>query len=210
MVKFPGYFLSSPHCCSCLFTSKPPSQCGCRRNGSEVHLKIFFKGRGSRSLIAHFRDISLADLNGKRFGTFIRTCIYVSVQALVGKTQHGSGCNGGATDICHLGVSQAYSLARTRKQSAGVLFIDLVSAFANIGRRLALPDMPTSEDGWRLHILSLGFDPDECNRIISGALTMLQWKDASASTHAIKLLERTHASSWFSTDGLAGVVQFTL
>ena len=94
--------------------------------------------------------------------------------------------------------------------SAGVIFIDLVSAFASVGRRLAIPCMPTSEEGWRAHLLSLGFDHEESDQIVGGAITLLQWKENGASEHAVKLLERTHAKSWFSTDGLAGVVQFTL
>jgi len=173
-------------------------------------LQELFKGKGSMSLITNFRDITLADLNGKHFGSFIRSCLYVAVQSLVGPSQHGSGCNGGTTDICHLGVSQLFSLARAKKSSAGVLFIDQVSAFARIGRRLALPDMPQSEEGWRLHVRSLGFSREESDQIIDGAMTVLQWQDAGASTHALKLLQKTHVKSWFSTDGLAGVVQFTL
>ena len=42
-------------------------------------IQELWKGKGSRSLIAQYRDITLADLDGKVFGAFVRASIIVAV-----------------------------------------------------------------------------------------------------------------------------------
>ena len=168
-----------------------------------------YKGKGLRTVMSSYRDISLADLNGKDFGSFLRCGLMVAVAALAGSCQHGSGLNGASTDICHIAVPQCIVLAKIRKCSAATLFVDIVSAFASIARRIAMPNMPESEEGWKLHILSIGFSPAEADEIVRGAISALEWKDAGASGHALELLTATHASSWFSIDGIITICKHT-
>ena len=99
--------------------------------------------------------------------------LIVATQTLVGDTQHGSGMKGGSTDVCHLAVTEVFEVARIWKMAADTLFLDMVSAFASITRRLAIPDLPTSEEGWRRHVASLGFTGGETDDIIHSALTIL-------------------------------------
>lgn len=77
-----------------------------------------WKRKGSRSLIKSYRDITLADLDGKDMGSFIRASIIGAVMVLAGPCQYGGGCNGGATDLCHLAVTQAMVLARAQSLSS--------------------------------------------------------------------------------------------
>ena len=121
------------------------------------HHGTLYKGKGLRSLISSYRDVTLADFNGESFGAFVRVAIIAATRTLAGDAQHGSGMNGGTTDICHLAVTECFALARTRKTAVGALFIDLVSAFATITRRIAIPDLPESEEAWKRHVVNIGF-----------------------------------------------------
>ena len=132
-----------------------------------------FKGKGSKHLSSGYSDITLADLNGKHFGSFIRVAIYTAVCNLCGTTQYGSGLNAGATDACHLQVTQIFEVAKARRTSAGVLFIDLDSAFAMIARRIVIPSLPESQEAWIWHLVSCGFTSGDANNIVAGALSIL-------------------------------------
>ena len=77
-------------------------------------IQELWKMKGDQSVITSYRDITLADLDGKVFGSFVRAAIFSAVSMLAGKAQLGAGFNGGATDICHLGVTQAFACARVK------------------------------------------------------------------------------------------------
>ena len=74
-------------------------------------LMELFKGKGSRALAKNYREITVADLNGKDFGSFLRAAIMTAVVNLSGRSQHGAGLNGAATDACHLQVTQCVPLS---------------------------------------------------------------------------------------------------
>lgn len=160
-------------------------------------LMELFKGRGSRADIDAFRDITLADLNGKDLGSFIRAALKVAISSLVGEAQQGSGFNGASTDVCRLAVTECIALSHVWTCSSGILFVDLVSAFAKVARRIAIPDLPQSEEAWRTHVHNIGFTIIEANEIIDGPLSILNWREAGASMHSLQLLRATHRVSWF-------------
>ena len=76
-----------------------------------------WKKIGSRAFITNFRDITLSDGEAKHFLGFLRTSIRTAVQALAGPGQCGSGFGAGATDTCHMLLTQAMCLARLQKKS---------------------------------------------------------------------------------------------
>ena len=119
-------------------------------------LMELYKGKGPTSAIESYRDITLKDMNGKNFGSFVRCCIYIAVQAFSGKSQNGGGLNSASTDLCLLQVSQVFAVARALKKAAGVLFVDLVSAFASVSRCSAIPGLPESEEQWLRHLAGMG------------------------------------------------------
>ena len=79
----------------------------------------FWKGSGSKTSLSCFRDISLADTDGKNLGAHQRLSLFAAVRVIAGKSQIGSGLNGGTTDVCNLHVSQTFCLARSRRQAVG-------------------------------------------------------------------------------------------
>ena len=120
----------------------------------------------------------------------------------------GGGMNGGTTDLCSLAVTEALMLGRVQQLAVGVLFVDVVSAFPTVARRLSMPCMPDSELQWRRHLSSSGFSLDEADEIVSTAPAIVKWQDAGASHHSIALLSAVHRVSWFTIDGINGVNQF--
>ena len=164
-----------------------------------------YKGKGPTSVIESYRDITLADMNGKCFGSFVRCCIFVAVQAFYGKSQNGGGLNSASTDLCLLQVTQVFVAARVLKKAAGVLFVDLVTAFASVSRCIAIPGLPESEEQWLRHLVGMGIQPEEASCIMNCALSILEYNAAGVSEHGVALLRETHKTSWFSTDGLKHV-----
>lgn len=161
-------FLAHPLNCKAAMCIRLPVQWlgGC--------LMELFKGMGRTSFIRNFRDITLSDLSSKDFGSFVRIAVFLAVTTLGGDAQYGAGLNADTTCMCHLHVTQAFAMARTRKISCGVLFIDIVAAFVSVARRVVIPDMPTSEEQWRIHITHCGFNADDADDIVSQALTVLK------------------------------------
>ena len=104
--------------------------------------------------------------------------------------------------MCSLHVSQAFCLARTRRLACGVLFVGIIEAFGAVIRRVAIPDLPMSEELWKRHLVASGFSPDDASEIIDGAMSVTRWVDAGASPHAAHLLAESHRISWFTIDGL--------
>ena len=131
------------------------------------------KGHGERTHIKPYRDITLSDLSSKDFGSFIPAAVLVAVSNLAGEGQYGAGLNGGTTDLCHLHVTQAFCTARAQKRSCGIVFIDIVGAFASVARRIVVPDLPQSEEVWRVHLTACGFTPDDGDSIVSQPFTVL-------------------------------------
>lgn len=129
-------------------------------------------------------------------------------EALGGTSQDGAGLNSASTDLCHIQVTQVFSVAKVFGVSCGVVFVDLVSAFASVSRRLAIPDMPESEEEWMRHLASICHSPDVAAHIVGSAPTVLRLNYAGATAHSIALLRETHGKNWYSTDGLRGICEF--
>lgn len=78
--------------------------------------------------------------------------------------------------------------------SAGILFIDFVSAFAMIARRIAIPDLPESLEAWVKHLSNCGFSDGDVHNIVLIDLTVLDWTNAGCSPHSRALLRETHTA----------------
>lgn len=171
-------------------------------------LQELWKRIGDQYIIANFRDSTLSDGDGKDLQSFIRMSTFVAVTLIAGDCQMGAGLNGGATDACRLGVAQCFSLARTKGVSMGIVFIDIVCAFASISRRLSMQYVPNPKpNGW--YIFAIGFAADEAAAILESALPFVNGCMFGATEHSVALLTATHAASCFSIDGLRVVSNLT-
>ena len=173
-----------------------------------VNFMELWKKSGSKSLLANYREIALADFDGKTLGSHQRRSIFQAVICLAGRSQIGSGLNTGSTCACNLHVSQAYCLARIRKVACGTLFVDIIGAFSAVNRRISIPDQPVSEEQWRRHLCACGYSVADANATVAIGLPVADWTAAGASQHAIALLSASHAASWFSIDGIEAVSTF--
>ena len=81
--------------------------------------------------------------------------------------------NAATTDICHLQVAQVFCLSKLRRLSCGILVADITSVFASIARRIAILDLPESEECWRRHLHLCGLSMEEATDIVFVALSIL-------------------------------------
>ena len=66
-------------------------QIGCMLQWLGGCLMELWKLKGAKACILNYRDITLADDEGKLFLSFLRTALMVAVAALTGASQCGSG-----------------------------------------------------------------------------------------------------------------------
>ena len=147
----------------------------------------------------------LSPHDGKLAGGHLRKALIPAVVSSTCPTQMGSGLHGGACDVAHLMVSSVFALASVSKSSAATLFVDVVSACASMHRRIAIPGVADSEELWRLHLASCGFDQDSADVIVRLACSVLHWESHGCSQHGLALLRDAHLHNWFSVEGLARV-----
>ena len=161
-----------------------------------------WKKSGSRSIISNYRDITLSDCEAKLFLGFLRLSLRGAAQALAGSGQCGSGFGAGSTDTCHLLITQAMGLARVRKESCSILFVDVISAFASVLRRIILPGLPQTEEAWMIHLRNSGFTSGEAASVVSTAMSVASWTESGVSHHSLAIAQAAHETSWFTIDGL--------
>lgn len=125
-----------------------------------------WKKIGTKAGIVNYRDITLVEHEGKPFVQFLREAVKFAVLALAPPGQCGSGMHAGSTDLCHMFVAQAFCMARARKLSCGMLYVDLVNAFSQVIRRIVLQDLPESQEQWMRHFRNIGFTDEEATQII--------------------------------------------
>ena len=88
------------------------------------------------------------------------------------------------------------------------LFLDAVSAFASLQRKIAIPGDNTSEELWMRHLVGSGLSYLEACDVMELACSALVWSNAGASEHAVCLMRNTHALTWFTVEGLKGATRF--
>ena len=168
-----------------------------------------WKLKGSRSFIDNYRDVMLAEGDGKFDSSLLRRDVMTAVSHMVPDSQVGSGPHGGATDVGHLMTRAIFSLAGAALGSVAILYLDVVRAFASVRRRIALPGDIEGEEHWLRWLLQCGFSADDASEIILAACSFINWADAGAHPHAIAMLQAAHTRSWFSIEGLAQVYRYS-
>ena len=105
-------------------------------------LQELWKKVGAKVDVKNYRDITLVEHEARPLSQFIRSVMKYAVGSFTPAGQCGSGLSSGSTDTCHLFVTQSFCLARTLRLSCGMLYVDLVSAFALVLRRIIHPQLP--------------------------------------------------------------------
>ena len=187
-------------------------------------MQELFKNKGSPSIPSGYRDVLLADDDGKAIMKYIRQQVMPNIAEIIGDTQYGSGFGGGETAFAHLGAQLFVDYAKHNRSSSALLFIDLSQAFASLVRRVCMAD-PTSDEGWLSALRASGYQDSEVKSIYD-AVASISWlcdshteqddssfsSSSSSSPNATSLFPLCLASSfynnfWFSTQGLVNVVR---
>ena len=125
-----------------------------------------FKNKGSPSLISSYRDILLADDDGKGAQRLLRKTLVPLAHKLCVSTQFGGGLNGGETAIAHLYLRLIVDFIINNKTSGAIIFADVTSAFATLLRRIVF-DIDQGDEQWLRKLSSSGFTNEDIDSIFN-------------------------------------------
>ena len=174
-------------------------------------IQEIFKGKGDPGIPAQYRDVLLADDDGKSLFKYIRTAIFPTASQFVFNTQYGSGFSGGECAIAHLSVQLFIDFARHARVSASLLFVDLVQAFASMIRKVCTCD-PSGDEQWLASLRAAGFPEYDVQEIYT-AISSAHWIGEShegtcyTTSYPFAVAASVYRNSWFSTEGLVNVVK---
>ncbi len=130
-------FKSAPHevagiwlplACRAVLSKRPPAQWT-----GGMPQDILKKGRAPTRADS-YREVCLADFSAKLFGKFLRGRLISAARESSLDTPLGAGFNGGEPVAAHLLMKRYFDVGRAAAQSAAVLCVDLVTAFASVRR----------------------------------------------------------------------------
>ena len=168
-------------------------------------LQEIYKGKGPLADMASYRDVLLGDMAGKVYCRHLRSLAKPFLENIALGTQYGSGIRGSGTDFAHLHMRAIMDYAGTIGASVAFIFIDVVTAFAAICRRVVLP-MPEYEGEFYQRLKASGFDDDVIRDVIAGLHDDL-WETKGGPPNLLQLIMDMHRRTWVSFEGLSGIVQ---
>ena len=171
------------------------------KGGSCIEL---YKGKGPFLDCKSYRDVLVSDISGKAYHKAIRHRVLPHLETVALDTQCGGVASRGSDIGAHI-VRQFLDYGRVSSKSVGVLFVDVVAAFASVIREIVLGGL---DDAQRVASIcrslrlphSLGQDVVDLARR-GGVIS-----SCGASGHLLGLLQEAHRGTWFSTEGLDDVV----
>ena len=173
-----------------------------------------FKGKGSSAICENYRDILLADDNGKDFSAHLRHHMLPIVRHMAWGTQFGSGLNGGETCMAHLYIRTAFELCSHANVSAAVLFLDVVAAFASMLRRLVF-DEDHGDEVWLRQLRACGLSDTDIEAIYAHIKHFAFGTDGEGVVYsgcdngiklAFELVNQSYTNTWMSNEGIPSVI----
>ena len=123
-----------------------------------------FKGKGDSSNVKSYRDILLANDDGKGIMRMIRTKLLPLASSIVLESQYGGGLNGGETAFAQLFTRVVCEAAKQQKLSCACLFIDVVAAFASMLKRIIF-DISEGDEAWLAKLAAAGYSKSDIDSI---------------------------------------------
>ena len=105
------------------------------------------KGKGSSGNTKNYRDVMLAEDDGKDAAKYVRHKLLDRARGIVLNTQFGGGFNGGETSFAHLYVRCVVEASAHQGKCCSSLFLDVVSAFASMLRTIVF-DFEEADEMW--------------------------------------------------------------
>jgi len=206
--KFPKLFTSVlyPVLLKSYFYMAPPIQW----KGGMLH--ELFKNKGSSAEKECYRDIMLGSIPGKKCFKPIRSKLIPFAASIVGLSQFGSGFNGGETAFAHLYLRLVYDYARKINSSAGVLFLDVSSAFATLLRRIIF-NTSDGDEAWLKQLHNSGFSCEDVSHIWNSVTNFNFHQQNDSILHcgsqqfSFLYMQNSYFNTWFSQESLEGAVR---
>jgi hypothetical protein len=177
-----------------------------------------FKGKGSPSLCGNYRDILLADDQGKGISRIIRKRFMKLAMNLSHDTQYGGGLNGGETAFAQLYVRLVIDYAVNTSTSCSTLYLDVVAAFATMLRRVIF-DVDSGDEAWLASLKRAGFSDDDIGHIYSHICDH-DWLHSHIATCGVedpasselmdfRMAEQMYNNTWVSQEYIPNVILTT-
>ena len=176
-------------------------------------LQELFKNKGTPSSPENYRDVMLGSVPGKCFPSHIRSHLVPVAKVLCGGSQFGSGPNGGETAFAHLYVRLFFDYCEHYKLSCANIFMDIVTAFAVLLRRI-LFDEYDNDETWLRKLSSAGFSDDDISSVMD-VINDREWVNdvicrSGGCSFAWGLVNKFYCNTRFSQDYVEGVVRTSL
>ncbi len=164
-----------------------------------------FKNKGSPSLISSYRDILLADDDGKGAQRLLRKTLVPLAHKLCVSTQFGGGLNGGETAIAHLYLRLIVDFIINNKTSGAIIFADVMSAFATLLRRIVF-DIDQGHEQWLRKLSSSGFTNEDIDSIFNFIKGQAVSESCDPVDHFVfKFTEQWFTNTWNSHEYIPNI-----
>ena len=181
-----------------VLTVRPPLQW---RGGQIMEL---YKGKGSASDPASYRDVCLAGVCAKVFGKCWRTRLATRLAGMTNAMQFGSGMHGGDTSTAHLALRSMMDIAEVQGETLDIVFVDVASAFPSLMRSPAL-DTVGGDEALLQRLKALGFDDTDIAAIRLD-ITSTPWMAGQVTARQAQMLGTLHSFTWATVDGTEGII----
>ena len=164
--------------------------------------------KGSSSVLDNYRDVQLADVSGKVFKRSRRAELLPYCNSYISDSMCGGFLKRG-TDFCSHFIRTKQTIARLSGLCFGILFIDVVGAFASVVRSLITSvELP---DEYIAYIFkSLKFDAVVFHEFRLNLLGDCAFNEAGVPLHLQESVNPYLLNTWFTVDKCPGVTQYTL
>ncbi len=165
-----------------------------------------YKEKGVPSKPSNSRDVMLVDEADKCMVRTSRPVYTDYVEKTSADTQWGSGLHGGSTEPAHMYVKSCIERGAANKQSIGIIFMDVQTAFALMIREFILQTdaVEFSPDRFLKFCKARGFSDVSIEKMRSKTHHAMN-TNGKLHPHAAKVFGKLFSNTWGSTEGVNGV-----
>ena len=152
---------------------------------------------GAREACENHRGITIGDVMGKQFHTWLRRPLMPRLEEIASPGQCG-GISSRGTDVCSHTVRAFFEWGKASRRSVGAMFADVVGAFDSVILQLLMQgnnEVPIFEV-----LRRCGMEPDQWQELLIQLEEASILAEAGLSHHHEALLEEAHAGAWASIE----------
>ena len=171
-------------------------------------LAEIYKGSGDRTNPANSRAVLVEDTAAKVYHAWLRRRLMPYYLAKAHSSVYG-GVPQRGTDMCSHQSMAFWEYTRSTGKSAAQIFVDILGAFDAVVRQLVLgsSELPFDDEAIARIVASLGLPPEVMHHLAKELSRMSVLEQAEVPLPLRRPVAEAHAHTWFSTQGLASVVE---